>query len=647
MARTLSRTPHVWWIPVTGAAVLAAGVGATVALHHTDPTRLPTTLQVAAGATVTTPDGRTHPGLQGETLAPGSVVQAAGDRSAQPSALPASTTAAAQRLAVLETDGRKVTLGNGSRVQVVDGADMVVEAGSIVSDRRHGPALHLRSESLQVSQLSGVIRVDHDSSTRVAAYDGRADLTNSSGRHLGVGALHQAIAAGLGLPQGQSPLQLRDDALDLAGDTVMVGLDQRLRSKATAVDADPKVTQVLSVVPVKATRSAPPSEAVLPYVLGRAGRGAPEAERVATAVGYRTAGGSWGAVARLVSADASGVDTTYAALVDQLGRVGGTTPPRGTVLAGRTPTTPLSAATPGLGAGGRGTPGVSTPAGTVPGTPTTTPTTPASPPSPPQPQGLLGGVLSVVQGVVGLLPGASSHAKGDASLLGGVVQTVGGTVGAVTGVLTPGTVTTAGDASPQARADALHADDTALSRLLRHPVSLTPVGDVAAGKQLSAIVEQVRPALTAVAAGTATPAQQAVAQQVKAAVTAVLQPTPPAADPAELEAARRAAAQAAQAAAVAAARAAAQQAQAAQEAAQRAAQAAHQQTGAQAQRAAARQALIDQFNRRQAQEWDAAVRLARQAPPARQQVAQQRLQAFAAQLAAQRAAAAAWLASQP
>jgi hypothetical protein len=653
MARTLSRTPHAVWVPVTAAAVLAAGVGAAVALHHTDPTRLPTTLQVAAGATVTTPDGRTHPGLQGETLAPGSVVQAAGDRSAERSALPASTAAATQRLAVLETDGRKVTLGTGSRVQVVDGADMVVEAGSLVSDRRHGPALHLRSDSLQVSQLSGVIRVDHDSSTRVAAYDGRADLTNSSGRHLGVSALHQAIAAGLGLPQGQSPLQLRDDALDMAGDTVMVSLDQRLRSKASAVDADPKVTEVLSVVPVKATRSAPPSEAVLPYVLGRAGRGAPEAERVATAVAYRTGGGSWGAVARLVSADASGVDTAYAALVDQLGRVGGTTPPRGTVLAGRSPssvprlggsTTPLSATTPSLGAGGLATPGVSTPAGTVPGTPTT----PNGPTSPPQPPGLLGGVLSVVQGVVGLLPGASSHAKGDASVLGGVVQTVGGAVGAVTGVVTPGTVTTAGDASPQARADALHADDTALSRLLRHPVSLTPVGDVGAGKQLSAIVEQVRPALAAVAAGTATPAQQAVAQQVTAAVTAVLQPTPPAADPAELEAARRAAAQAAQAAAVAAARAAAQQAQAAQEAAQRAAQAAaHQQTGAQAQRAAARQALIDQFNRRQAQEWDAAVGLARQAPPAFQQVAQQRLQAFAAQLAAQRAAAAAWLASQP
>jgi hypothetical protein len=655
MARKLSRSPHVWLVPATGAVVLAAGVGASIALHHTDPTRLPTTLQVAAGATVTTPDGRTHLGRQGETLLPGSVVQAAGDRSAQLSALPAATgqTSAAQQLATLETDGRRVILGSGSRVQVVDGTDMVVEAGSLVSDRRHGPALHLRSDALQVSQLSGVIRVDHDSSTRVAAYQGRADLTNSSGRHLGVGALHQAIAAGLGLPQGQTPLQLRDDALDVAGDTVMVSLDQRLRSKATAVDADPKVTEVLSVVPVKAGPAAPPSEAVLPYVLGRAGHGGSETERISAAVSYRTGGGSWGAVARLVSADATGVDSAYAALVDQLGQVGAGQN-RGTVLAGRTPTSvpglggtsaaPLTPPSTVAGRASSGAPTLSTPAGTVPaGTPTNGPT-PRVTPTPPPPGGLLGGVLSVVQGVVGLLPGASP--KPNVSLPGGVAGTVAG----VTGGLLPGTVTTAGDAGAQARVDALHADSTALSRLLRHPVNLTPAGDVAAGERLGEIVEQVRPALTAAAQGTATPAQQQVVQQVTQAVTTMLSPAPtPTPDPAAQDAARRAAAQQA---AVAASKAAAQQATqqaaqataAAQDAARGAAQ--QQQASAQARKAAERQALIDQFNRMQAQEWEAAVRLAQQAPPALQQLAQQRLQAFAAQLAAQRAAAAAWLAAQ-
>ena len=391
------------------ALVLLAGVLAAL-LVPTDAEARTRLVDVRA-AVVTGVDGVTRTARDGEPVLPGETVRTAADGAA-----------------TLLTRDRRGYLGPGAAVTVLDGVRLVLDRGSIGLDVRSGPPVTLAVGSLAV-RPSGVVRVDRDFATRVAAVTGRTTVTGSGASRLDLPVLHQVLVPARTLPREGTPLALTGDALDSRLAPGLVRADRVLRTLATGLDSGPVGPRLAAAVPVGYARAsvartgpllgaaARTSEVALPLAIARVSRlGSTEEQRYAQVRVLRAQGGSWGVVAALVQAPVDQVGGAFDALLAVPGTgegaallAGGSVPALGAapVPAGGAPaagpgTTPAPPA--GSPSGGPGAP--------VPSTPGTPP--PSTPPT--QDPGPLAQLLAVVGGLVPVpLPVVGSSATGSSA----------------------------------------------------------------------------------------------------------------------------------------------------------------------------------------------------------------------------------------
>lgn len=299
------RAPAGFGLGVVAAALLVGGCSA--------PGSTTTVLREPRGVTVTTSTGAPRTAADGLRLRTGDLVAVS-----------------AAGAATLATGGRQVLLGAGGAVRVVDAQTMDLRRGDVLVDRRRGPSMRLRLDELEVSDVgTGVVRVDRDFSTRVAAYSGGATVTTGTGRQLRVTALHE-VAASAALLGAEAPLRLTGDAWDRRADAGLVRDDAAITAQATAVDGAFSAGQLGGPAVVQAARfatgtatsmcglpvAAGASRQVLSLAIARADH--PEtavAARCRSAAALHDAGGSWGVVARLLDASTTAVLSAVDALL--------------------------------------------------------------------------------------------------------------------------------------------------------------------------------------------------------------------------------------------------------------------------------------------------------------------------------------------
>jgi hypothetical protein len=275
-------------------SLLLAGCSSSVA-------EAATTLRQPVGVSVVHPDGAVTPGVEGLRVRAGDVVRtAAGGR------------------AELVTQSRIVYVGSRAGVQVVDGARQVLRSGSVVVNSLRGPGLDLDVASLTVSAPAGsAVRAERSVTVRVGTLAGSTRVSSSAGRRVTIPALHQTMVGGDALPDSTTPLRLTDDDGEARTVPDLVRDDRALTGLARGIDATGNSTaKVVSASwhgPLSAPAGAGRSERVLPAVIAAAGPRDTVFDRYRAAKHFRSAGGSWGVVARLVGVRATGVAAALAA----------------------------------------------------------------------------------------------------------------------------------------------------------------------------------------------------------------------------------------------------------------------------------------------------------------------------------------------
>ena len=277
-----------------GGGLVLAGCSSSVASAAT-------TLHQPAGVSVVHTDGAVTPGVEGLRLRPGDVVRTA----------PGGRTE-------LVTRSRVVYVGSEAGVQVVDGARQVLRSGAVVVDAQHGPGLDLGVASLTVSAPAGsAVRAERSVTVRVGTLAGVSRVSSSAGRRVTVPALHQTMVGGDALPDSTTPLRLTDDAGEAGAVPDLVRDDRTLTGLARGIDstggATARVVDASWDGPLTAPQGAGRSERLLPAVIASAGPRDTALALYRSAQRLRSAGGSWGVVARLVGVRASGVVAALAA----------------------------------------------------------------------------------------------------------------------------------------------------------------------------------------------------------------------------------------------------------------------------------------------------------------------------------------------
>ena len=304
----MGQRPHPGRRCVLGArrttGVLAAASLAAVPLLSgcsTSVSAASTTVDGVLSATIVHTDGTTRPAIDGLRLHPGDVVETGPGGRAE-----------------LLTQDRIVYVGSQAAVQVVDGDHQVLRTGAIVADAQRGPELHAQVAGLSVSIPAGsAVRAERSVTVRIATLAGKADLTSAAGRTLTVDALHQAMVGGDALPDITAPLRLTDDDGEAHAVPDLVRDDETLNGLAAGIDSTGPSTARVVAASWHGPLSAPPgvgrSERLMPAVIAASGPTAGVQQRYDDAVGYRSAGGSWGVVAHLLGLKASSVVATLAA----------------------------------------------------------------------------------------------------------------------------------------------------------------------------------------------------------------------------------------------------------------------------------------------------------------------------------------------
>jgi hypothetical protein len=352
-----------------GLAVLSAAV-ATVVARTGDPATAVSYLGEVRNAAVVLPDGSLLTARDGQRVPQGATVRTGAGGGA-----------------TLSTAGRAVYLGALTTVHLVDGVHQGLERGQVMVDGRDGPQLRLDTRAGATDVAGGaLVRVETGPVLRLAVFDGSASLTSAGReRRTPVAALHQVLASYTALPGQPTVLALTDDAWEQRLAAELVNADKDLNSLARGLSG-PSGATVLQAAPVSlrdVTRiGGDRGEQALSVAVAQASRREATLSETLTFVQQaRDEGGSWGAVAALVSARV----TAVSALLDALLTPSGATPPPD--LAGPSPrTTDLLSPPPTTpdGSGGGPGPGSSatpTSRGTSTSTPkpgaTATPTTPA------------------------------------------------------------------------------------------------------------------------------------------------------------------------------------------------------------------------------------------------------------------------------
>jgi hypothetical protein len=291
------------------AVLLAAGVLTGCGTNLADAA---TVLTAAQGVLVHQPDGHTVTGRIGMTIRPGDVVRTS-----------------AGGFADLTTLGRQVYLASRTALSVRNGGADALWYGSALADGRQGPPLTLTAGGLTVRTGTGsVVRLDHSYAIRVGALVGHVGVATPEGQAINVAPLYQVVATGVAVSM-QTPLQLRDDRIELATGLGLVLDDVLLNRVATGLDrVTPRAVVARTAAYVRADpvlpRTAPASDRVLPLAIARAARGGTLAERYARALGLRVAGGSWAVVVSLMRTTAPRTFTALSEL-EQSGVFGRTT----------------------------------------------------------------------------------------------------------------------------------------------------------------------------------------------------------------------------------------------------------------------------------------------------------------------------------
>ena len=288
-----------WTAAVTAAAVMGGGL--LLSGCSSSVAEAATTLHQPVGVSVVHPDGAVTPGVEGLRVRPGDVVRTATDGRTE-----------------LVTRSRVVYVGSQAGVQVVDGARQVLRSGAVVVDAQHGPGLDLNVASLTVSTPAGsAVRAERSVTVRVGTLAGTSRVSSSAGRRVTVPALHQTMVGGDALPDSTTPLRLTDDAGEAGAVPDLVRDDRTLTGLARGIDSTGgSTTRVVNASwdgPLTAPQGAGRSERLLPAVIASAGPRDAALALYRTAQRLRSAGGSWGVVARLVGVRASGVVAALAA----------------------------------------------------------------------------------------------------------------------------------------------------------------------------------------------------------------------------------------------------------------------------------------------------------------------------------------------
>lgn len=390
-------------------AVCLAGSAASLAGCGHGPSDATTVLRGDTGVTVVT-NGVSHAGVDGERLVIGESVR--------------TTTADS----ALVTGGRVTLLGPSTALDIAGRSHYVVDAGTVVLDRRRGPDARVDAGPVTVERVGATaVRIERGFAVRVAVYDGGSAVVSASERSMTVPALHEIGVPGASLPSMPAPMALRDDALDTAAAPALVSADVTLDRRATAMDragGAAVAAALIRTLPAAPTATAV-SERVLPVAIARADDSAPLTDAYARTTALRAGGGSWGVVAALVDAKIAAVQQQLDALL--AGRTLALELPAGSGGDGGAAVTALLAAAAPAPASAAPEPGVPSPMVSPEGgvIPTPSPT----PPSPPL-------VQSLVNTITGLLPQpSSSSAPPEAPRPAPAPAASGGLLGGVLGSL--------------------------------------------------------------------------------------------------------------------------------------------------------------------------------------------------------------------
>jgi len=287
------------------ALVLTAGVVTVV--RGTDPAAAATVLHDVRAAQVVAA-GRAVPARDGMVVPRGASVQTG--------------PAGAARLV---TQGRSVYVGAGTSLSVLDGVRERLDRGQLMIDSRRGPRLLVGTDAGDVRTPAGALtRVERAAALRVGVFDGAAEVTPVGRSRAGVRVeVHYQVQVPYGgLPQPTTALALRDDAWEqqLAAD--LVEADRYLNALGDTLDGSDGAA-VLTASPAVYRTGPPPTgpvrgEQALAVALAQtARRGGPSVQvRLAAVSAARGSNGSWGVVAAIVDAPATGVG----ALLDRLRR---------------------------------------------------------------------------------------------------------------------------------------------------------------------------------------------------------------------------------------------------------------------------------------------------------------------------------------
>ena len=231
--------------------------------------------------------------------------------------------------ATLSTAGRDVYLGALTTLHVVDGVHQRLERGQLMVDGRGGPRLLLDTRAGTTDIADGTLaRVETGPVLRLAVFAGKASLTAAGReRRTDVGALYQVLASYTALPGEPTVLALTDDAWEQRLAAELVNADRDLNSLAHGL-AGPSGAAVLQAAPValrdSTTSAGDRGEEALSVAVAQASRrDATLSDTLSFVQTARGEGGSWGAVAALVSARV----TSVSALLDRLLAPQGATPP--------------------------------------------------------------------------------------------------------------------------------------------------------------------------------------------------------------------------------------------------------------------------------------------------------------------------------
>ncbi|HVA60818.1 MAG TPA: hypothetical protein VNG13_09840 [Mycobacteriales bacterium] len=286
--------------------------GAALTSCATPARDLPTRLAHVSATRILDRAGHVSAAFTGELLSPGDAVETGPGGAA-----------------ILATGGRQVWLGPDAELSVLDGADQLLDHGTVLVDGRAGPTLDVGVGDLHVVTGTGSgVRVERSYAIRIGVLVGSATVTSGSGREVTVPALHQITAPGLTLPAVPPfPLQLTDDAAERTVAPQLVADDLLLGQEAQAIDAGGTGTGVetaagrllpvgfVTVVPSQA------SETVLPLLVAEtAATGAGGlAQRYAAALVLRSDNGSWGVIAHLFGTTALRAGAALQALLGTAG----------------------------------------------------------------------------------------------------------------------------------------------------------------------------------------------------------------------------------------------------------------------------------------------------------------------------------------